>query len=301
MFHFPTPPDADVQVFTGLQASGGFAVWNKPAGRTMMCIQAIGGGGGGGGGGAVFSVGARGGGGGGSGTITSLIVPLALVPDMLYVRAGSVAAGGARSIVNDTNGADGTAGVPAHVFLSAQSAAQAQNVLVEARAGGQGLATNVAGGGGVANAVTTAVAAQWAAVFTSIAGNGGTAGGSTSGTAGTSTAAMGTASTIMGGTGGGGADSFGAAGAGGSLDGVANTLIRTSTAWSGGFRWRENMVSYGGCGATGNVAGGIVTGGSPDASAPGAGGGGGAGGLLAGDYNSAGGNGGPGCVTIVCW
>jgi hypothetical protein len=85
----------DTQIFIGGSTAAGsnWSIWQRPLGKTMAMITLIGQGGGGGTGvvGAV-SVSA-GGAGGGSGAISKLLVPLAQLPEQLYISCGSAPTG----------------------------------------------------------------------------------------------------------------------------------------------------------------------------------------------------------------
>ena len=89
LFSFPKDTGAaDVFYFVGTSDNQGleWMVWEKPRGKTMIDILLVGRGGGGGLGiatGAASTAG--GGGGGGSGAQTRLTMPLALLPDRLYI------------------------------------------------------------------------------------------------------------------------------------------------------------------------------------------------------------------------
>src|SRR5882757_8730137 len=64
--------------------------WLKPRGCSMAYMFCMGGGGGGGGGFTGIATSARGGGGsGGAGGFTRVLMPLFMLPDVLYVQCGA--------------------------------------------------------------------------------------------------------------------------------------------------------------------------------------------------------------------
>ncbi len=110
LFSLPVGSTADQQTFWPTSITGvttGWQTWYKPRGKTMLQAILIGGGGGGGGGcGNIAGSGKGGGGGGGSSGATRILIPLAYVPDNLYVMVGQGGVGGAGS----TGGAAATTG-----------------------------------------------------------------------------------------------------------------------------------------------------------------------------------------------
>jgi hypothetical protein len=79
----------NVQYFVGksVTAGGSWDIWYKPPGKTMLHIFLIGKGGNGGG---VTDLSAEGASGGGSGAQTIVLIPLALLPDRLYLSLGGI-------------------------------------------------------------------------------------------------------------------------------------------------------------------------------------------------------------------
>jgi hypothetical protein len=279
------PTRADVQYYwPSVPVAAGWKAWNKPRGRSYLEIICIGGGGGGAGGSPTNSVG---GGGGGSGGISRYLYPLQVIPDVLYVNAGSGGTGGA----SDNNG---TTGNVSAVSLYADSIGSANTKVAAANGGFPGTAIGAGGNGGSIATNASAVFSCWA-ITTYIAGVNGTAGGSAAAGA---DLAIGTASMILSGT-GGGATGF----AGGNITAVSNTPFATSNGGAinsignPGFIYRQfgMSVCYGGTGG----GGGATTGGAGGyGCVPGAGGGGGGQG---GTTGGRGGDGGPGLVIMISW
>jgi len=141
-FGLPATTNAHATFFSGVgRGSPPFVAWQKPRGKTMAFILAVGGGGGGGGGMTGATGTARGGGGGGgSGAAARLIMPLAFLPDTIYVQAGGAGAGGAATIA-------GGAGNRSYVSIAPNTTA-ANLILISGAAN--------AGGGAAGNAASTA-------------------------------------------------------------------------------------------------------------------------------------------------
>jgi hypothetical protein len=90
--------NTDWQVFTAQQdttTSRGWQTWLKPPGASWIFLLALGGGGGGGGGQSTAAAARTGGGGGGAGSMTRVLVPAMMFPDVLYIRAGVGGSAGA--------------------------------------------------------------------------------------------------------------------------------------------------------------------------------------------------------------
>ena len=88
LYHLPSSTGAaDVQILVGAAATAGqdWITWRKPRGKTMIDILLIGRAGNGGNGAVGANSTAAGGGGGGSGSQTRVTMPLALLPDILYI------------------------------------------------------------------------------------------------------------------------------------------------------------------------------------------------------------------------
>lgn len=150
--HTPSGNGAsDVQIFYGNSPIAGqmWQTWVKPRGKTMLDILLIGKGGNGGTGVIGANSTAAGGGGGGSGAQTRLLIPLALLPDVLYLSlAGISATASLASYITIQPSQVGGGGAPV-----------ANNVLAFAGGGGNG--GNAAGA--TAGTAPTAVAAATAA------------------------------------------------------------------------------------------------------------------------------------------
>lgn len=178
VFHTPTAQGANYQEFYG---GGTTRDWIKPRGASMVRFMLIGAGGGGGG-----DSSSVGGGGGGSGAITSWIGPAIFIPDVLRVTVGAggrtgIADGGATTIVYQAK--DGTG----YTLLTANGGGSGPSGAITAGAGGSASANNYFGAAGI---------------FSSIAGQAGVDGSSTS--SGNSIVAS-TTTFLSGGAGGAGA------------------------------------------------------------------------------------------------
>jgi hypothetical protein len=272
LFNIPTPQTANYQEFFG---SGGSYVgsgaprtgmsWMKPRGASMVRIMLIGGGGGGDNGSST-----AGGNGGGSGAVTSWIGPAIFIPDELIIFAG---AGG-------TANNDGVATTVAFRLGTFNS-----NVLSAAAGRGSG----GSGAGGTAMSANQFTACG---IFTSIAGQAGTAGSSTG--AGTNQAASST-TFLSGGAGGAGASGS----TGGSVTpnygytALSTTAAGGATAAKNGyFITQPILVGTGGAGGSTSTTVGTAGG------RGGIGCGGGGGGE---DALTGGGQGGGGAVFVWAW
>lgn len=303
VFGLPSGSNVDTQVFTPNGLS--FVAWSKPRGKAMLSIICIGGGAGGGGGAGNTAGAAKGGGqGGGSSGVALYLYPLALLPDMLYVRAGPGGAGGAGgSSGSGTVGSDGSVSVvsiwphpgTANNFVAISGAAVAT---------GGAAGTQAAGGSGAGAASTitgdvNAVFSRFAISRSYIAGVAGTAGGAQTGAVGTDQT-IGTACMILGGTGGAGCTTT--TYAGGGLTAVSNTPFlaysggAAGTAGSPGFQMSPYPIFVGGFG--GGSSNSATGGAGGHGSTWGTGGGGGGGGVTVGGR---GGDGGPGVVIMSVW
>ena len=297
-------------VFTGTStaAGGDWITWEKPRGKTMIDILLIGKGGNGGLGvvGAVST--AAGGGGGGSGSQTRLTMPLALLPDYLYISlAGQSATTTLASYI--TTALKLTAGPGAPV---------ANDTLIMANGGGNGGngVGATAGAAGAAGAAATVglMPLGWA-YATAIIGQAGIIGGTT--VAGGALTLPLTGLLVTGGTGGAGLGATAVAGtAGGAITGAGQF-----TTIPGGVGGAAATTPPGhGVGGVKPVPGlgyrlGGTGGGSTHGSASGAGllasiggkgeygcGGGGNGGAFTGTAVAAtSGQGGPAIAIITCW
>ncbi len=301
--------NSDVQVFIGNSQSAGVSwqVWEKPRGKSMVNIQLTGKGGNGGLGAVGANSTAAGGGGGGSGAQTSLTMPLALIPDQLFI-----------SLLGQSQ----TTTVTSYICVHAPVAATPwNNVLAVAQGGGNGGNASGAtpGAAGTAGGAATAATMPLGWKYTNIV-LGGQAGiiGGVAVNGGNLTLPV-TGLTVTGGTGGGGLPAAGVNGTTGGAFTVSgifpaqNAPAATSNAiippgnGNNGYQPIEKLFYYYG-GTGGGSTFGTATGEGLYASVGGNGGygcgGGGNGGALTGTpANSAGkvGLGGPAYCVITCW
>lgn len=288
------------QIIYGKNSTVDWVAWHKPPDKKMVHILLVGKGGNGGTGAVGANSNAAGGGGGGSGSQTRLIMPLDLLPNILYFSlAGLVPSANTNS------------------FVCIDPIMVAINTLMIASQGGNGgnAAAAVAGAGGTAGAIATAANMPLGWNFaTALAGQAGIIGGVA--VAGANLALPLTGLLVTGGTGGGGLPAAATAGTvGGSIAGAgvfptnpaqAGAGVATTPPLNGGggFNPIKNLVfNYGGTGS-----------GSTHGSATGAGlvqapggnglygcGGGGSGGALTGSVAGSGGLGGISFAVITCW
>lgn len=310
VFSFPkSTGNADVFYFVGSSIAAGsdWITWEKPRGKSMVDILLVGRGGNGGAGAIGAASTAAGGGGGGSGSQTRLTMPLALLPDYLYLSLAGVS-----STVTPasyiTLGLKLTAGA---------GAPTANDTLMIANAGGIGgnaagaTAGAVGAAGGIATAGTMPIGWAYA---TALAGQAGIIGATTA--AGGALALPVTGLLVTGGTGGAGVGAAGSTGsAGGNITGtgifptvLGGLAAGSQTAPPGngqsGFRPVAGLM-YGLGGTGGGSTGGASTGGglvqsSGGNGAPGCGGGG-SGGAFTGSTAGAVGLGGPAFCIITVW
>jgi hypothetical protein len=164
----------DVQIFYGNSPIAGqqWQTWAKPRGKTMLDILLIGKGGNGGTGVVGANSTAAGGGGGGTGSQTRLLIPLYLIPDILYLSlAGISATTTLASYITIQPSLAAAGGVPV-----------ANNILAFAGGGANGgnAAGATAGSAGAAGGIATAATMPlgWA-YATALAGYAGVIGGTT--------------------------------------------------------------------------------------------------------------------------
>jgi len=300
---------ADVQVFYGTSTAAGndWITWVKPRGKTMINIILVGKGGNGGLGvvGAVST--AAGGGGGGSGSQTHLTMPLALLPDRLYLSlAGYSATTNLASYIAISPKLTAGAGAPI-----------ANDTLMIANGGGNGgnAAGATAGAAGTAGSIATvgAMPLGWPFATLSLAGQAGIIGGTT--VAGGALTIPVTGLWVTGGTGGGGLPASGAGTAGGAftvagqfpphIGGIGGVTTTPPGNGAGGYRPIPNLFyGYGGTGGGSTDA--AASGGGLRASiggsgAPGCGGGGNGGSFTGTTPATVGGMGGVSFAIITCW
>lgn len=302
-FHVPTSNGStDVQIFNRPSnvTNTQWTTYQKPRGKSMLSILCIGGGAGGGGGFTGAAASARGGGGGGgSSAVTRVVVPLYLLPDILYIQVGAGGLG--------VGSGGGTAGAGILSYVAVFPNTTAANVLaVSGNAGAVGGGTGTAaavGAAGTAGTVATIANMPLAGlgVFQLIAGHLGIAGGAVAGGSPTGQSIPTTSVITMGGCGGAGTTS--ADFAGGLISATANTFLsenRPSGAAAGsnpgsdGTQVNKPFFSFSGLGGSSSNTG---VGGAGGNGAIGAGGGGGGGGTTGGR----GGNGGNGIVIMTAW
>lgn len=304
--HIPTSTgNAIVYEFTGTSqaAFNDWQVWSKPRGKNMAFITLIGKGGNGGNGAVGANSTAAGGGGGGGGAEVNLLIPLAAIPDNLYL-----------SLI----GATATTTLASYITIAPSAAAVAQNTLAIANGGvnggnATGATAGTAGtGGAVATAATMPLGWQWA--NTVLVANSGIAGGTTA--AGGALAMPTTMVRVLGGTGGGGLPAAAAVGtAGGSLTnlgtfppnpggaGGSSATVPGQDGSNGHLPFPGLQYIYGGTGGGSSHGSATTTGlfgGKGGAGIMGSGGGGG-GGCLTGGVAGTGGQGGAAYCRIVCW
>lgn len=301
-FHLPTNlGKADVQVFSNHANStndADYATYMKPKGKTMLYIYVAAAGGGGGGGFTGIAGSARGGGGGGgSGGVSTLLIPLSLLPDNLIVAPGQAGVG-------VSTGTGGT-GETAWVSISPLYSTTAANLLLRVSGGSGGVSgTATAGGGGGAAGGALSIANNILAgmgLYNSLAAQAATAGGAHTGAVGVAQTIPTNGINVMGGTGGGGVTA--ADFAGGLITGVSSSFISEgrsqnapagSNNGAGGFSLPNYLFHYPGMGGGSSNAG---VGGSGGNAGYGSGGGGGGGGTTGGR----GGDGGSGLVVMIAW
>lgn len=300
IFNPTSERQTDTQTFVGSAVgSNDWRTWVKPMGCTMAYIVLVGRGGDGGAGaiGAVST--AAGGGGGGSGGVSKLLIPLCMLPDLLYLRL-PISAGSA--------------------FISAMPNTTTNHMVLVAAAGSDGgnasgATAGVFGAGGTASSVGAGPLAG-GGTSSFLAGQNGTAGGTTG--VGSALTLPLTGCIATGGTGGGGLPASGAGSGGGThnvitapsiLSGVvfatggSSTTTPPANGSSGRFNFNGLQYFFGGMGggsthATATGAGLVQSSGGDGA--PGCGGGG-SGGALTGSTPGTPGLGGPSWCQIVCW
>lgn len=292
--HLPTSPLNDAQIYTG-EANTGWRTWVKPRGCSVVMIFALGAGGAGGNGVVGAASTAAGGGGGASGGQITWIGPALLLPDVLFVNV-------------DPRRAPGTPASFTRISITPEITQN--NLFLAAVPGGGGgnAAGATAGIAGVAGAAP-GLSLLGIGTYTSVAGNPGTAGGTTGAAPALTLPISGNIAT--GGTGGAGVGTAASAGTnGGSITGAGIFPTHTGGIGSAGAAGQagKNGIQpiskvtffYGGTGGGSAAASGTFSGGPGGQGAPGAGGGGG-GGSFTGGVAQSGGFGGPGLVIILAW
>lgn len=281
--------------------------WQKPKNTHFVYITAIGGGAGGGSSSDVLGT-SGGGGGGGSSSITSIMIPSALLPDTLYIQVGLGGSGGSGATI----GASGELST-----ISIQPNTTAINTIIRSGAaaavgGGVGN-TTVGGAGGAGGTVFTSTLGLLSSLgfYSSISGDAGATGGY--GANGLTKTAL--SNMCFCGGGGGAGKTTGTDFAGGSIlaGGVLARVaggsagVAASNGNGGIATIRPNLIAYassalpfattGGSGGGANQNG--TGGGNGGAGEIGSGGGGA--GALNGGTGRVGGRGGDGLVIITCF
>jgi hypothetical protein len=302
-FNLPQAFVADVQIFTrpSTVTNTQWLSWHKPRGVAVCNILCIGGGGGGGGGFSGVAAGAGGGGSGGSSGVSRVELPVAFLPDKLFIQVGAGGVGG-------LPGAPATAGANGVLsYVAVGPDTTAINVVAlsgAAAAVGGANGTNTAGGAGGAASTIAVIGSMPLAglgAFNLIAGQVGVIGGDDSGANGTAITIPITSTLCQAGSGGAGTTASDTQG--GECTAISNSWLseqRPATPAAGSFNgsdgpqiWKP-FFSFGGLGGSGSVLGIAGTGGN---GAHGGGGGGGGGGATGGS----GGDGGAGIVIITSW
>lgn len=282
--------------------TGIFQTWKRPRGVTMMSIMCVGSGAGGGGGasggfGTVNGAGA----GGGSGAIAKVILPVFLMPPVLYV---SVAIGG-------TAGA-GTGGSGATSLVSVAPNNTVGNIVCVSgannSAGGTNGSTVTPGTGGVGGTVATLALMPLAGVGVAsfVAGQVGSSGSATN-TSAISVSMPVTGILCMGGAAGASGLASPADVAGGGVTGVALSYlleqqppapVAGANPGESGYALEKPFWTFSCCGGGTSVGGVGANGGAANQNSYGCGGGGGGGGA---NGAGLGGTGGGGLVRIWAW
>lgn len=199
--------------------------WQKPKNSNFIYITALGGGAGGGGTPNTSGL-VGGGGGGGSSSITKILLPAALIPDVLYINVGMGGIGGVGSNVGNDGGLS---------VISVEPNTTLNNVIIksgtDAAIGGSPGTTVGAGDSGFAGTVFTSSVGylSYLGIWSSYVGDDGGIGGG-GGLPGSTINALTNSITTGGGGGGGKPTGGGTSGAGGSI--IAKGILGRS---AGGF------------------------------------------------------------------
>ena len=309
-FHIPTPNGAaEVFTFVGVAGNGGtqdggFA-WQKPRGKSMIDILLVGKGGNGGNGAVGANSTAAGGGGGASGVQVRVTMPLALLPDTLFISLAGIGTTNSGSTIS--------------IGPINRGAIVANQTIAFASGGNNGgnASGATAGAAGTAPSSPTATSMSLGWAFAQVlSGQAGIIGGVA--VAGGALTLPTTGLLVTGGTGGGGLPAAAASGtAGGNFTVPSNSLFpahaggaaqatATNPGNPGSHGYRPIagfLYGYGGAGggsSHGSATGAGLFGGNGGDGAPGCGGGGG-GGCLTGGTAGVGGLGGPAFCLITCW
>lgn len=277
-------PQADAQLFYW-NTSTNWQIWKKPLGFKMAYMLCIGSGSSGGGG---NGTGGFGGGGGGSAGIVTLLIPLDLLPDRLYIQVAKGALAAAAS-------ANGNIGAKSYVSLAANTTAANLYLVSQTNdpTGGDGTVGTASGGLGATVSTASQAVLSTLGIWRAVIGQSGASGGV--GFAGGNAVAF--SSTALSGGGGGGGVA-----AGGNVNLNAITPVITGgtnagTAGNSGITLFKPFVSVGGAGGGGSSVGAPV--GQGGKGGIGCGSGGGA--ASSTSVGSASGAGGDGFVAIWCF
>jgi hypothetical protein len=312
LIHLPSGNGAsDIQTFIGTSTAAGqnWTTWIKPRGKTMCSIFMVGKGGNGGTGVVAANSLAGGGGGGGSGAQISLTMPLALLPDQLFVSMAGISA---------------TTTLASYIAIAPPLGAGgggpvANNVLIMVNGGGNGgnASAGTGGAAGAAGAVSasTGMPLGWMWVDLTVPGSAGGVGGAAVTAANVALPTNGLLVTA--GTGGGGLPAAAATGtSGGNLTGagVFPTIsggVGSATATAPADFGRSGcqpvpklaywMGGTGGASTHGTATGAGLVQSIGGNGAIGSGGGGNGGALTGSTAQTVVGMGGPAFAMIVCW
>jgi hypothetical protein len=299
LFDIAKYPKADIQIFTcGDLNNTNYSNYLVPRGKSMLFIYAVGGGGGGGGGFTGVASSTRGGGGGGgSGSISTLVVPIHLLPHKLFVRVNPGGGGGKVGVGNSG------VGRPSVVHLAEATTIPTADILLTTSggSGGGNGTSSVGGSSGGSGGATTAGNMPLAGIglWSSFAGQAGVAGGTPAGGPAVASAIPVTGINVMGGAGGSGTTSSDQGGS--SITGITSSKLSESRPQqnvtgngSGGFTLRDLFFNFPGMGG---IALNSAAGGDGGNGAFGCGGGGGG----AGTTGGRGGDGGSGLIIMIAW
>jgi hypothetical protein len=279
--YFQNSGNVSTQTFTN---AGSWVTWLKPRGAKFVNILCIGAGSGGGGGFLAAAGNKSGGQGGSSGGCVRLQLQASLLPDLLYIQTGVGGVGG----IGGNPSTAGSSATKSYVCLIPDTSSASNIVCTSgavASTGGTGGST-ITATGGTAETIATPANAIFLnlGTFLAVAGNGGGAGGLTSG------ANITTTSFLSGGTGGGGTTVGGSFAAADPFPAFTAAAINTNGA-SGIALYKPILGFTPGLGAGGGTTGGNGGNGAYSCG----GGGGGAGTTSAGN----GGRGGDGIIIIT--
>lgn len=309
LFNF-TDISANHQTFLTNGSTNSWQTWIKPKNIGWVYITCIGSGAGGGSGSNVAGSNGGGGGGGGSSSVTKILLPANLIPDILYVQVGVGGAGGTSTLNNAVDGQLSYVSIDPSTLSNRVVIASGT---VAAQAGNTGT-SSVGGTGGAGGTVFTSAVGTlseigiWQSIAGRTAANGGygTGGGTVTGVAGGTFLAPGAGGAGMS-TGGndfqggsilatGGVLSFNVAGgaAGGGLGRGGYISMRPKDIAFASRKFPLLMTGGSGGGSNGTISGGGGNGGNGQLGC-----GGGGAGAIDGGSGRIGGRGGDGLVIIT--